>query len=132
MVTPRETFINNYRVLRNYDDSFSTDCPQKMWKIQKTCQVLFVLFLFVGLLFLTACRGTGVDQFKRLPRGATLIEKDEAEVRKALGEPNVISKTPENRVLWRYKPSWKVMPSDKDTLYVEFENGKVIRVFQIK
>ena len=104
-----------------------------MWKIQKTCQVLIVIFLLVGLLFLTACQGKGVERFKALPRGTTLVDRNEAEVRQALGEPNVISKTPENRILWTYRPSWKMVPRPgKDTLYVEFDNGKVIKVFQIK
>ena len=104
-----------------------------MWKIQKTCQVLVVFSLFVGLLTLCACsQGKGVERFKALPRGTTLIAKSEAEVRQALGEPSEVAKTPESRILWKYKPSWKVIPSPKDTLYVEFDNGKVMKVFQIK
>jgi len=104
-----------------------------LWKIQKTCQVLIVLFLLVGLFFLCGCsQGKGVERFKALPRGTTLIAKSEAEVRQSLGEPDVISKTPENRILWKYRPSWKIVPSPKDTLYVEFDNGKVTKVFQIK
>jgi hypothetical protein len=104
-----------------------------MWKIQKTCQVPIVLFLIVGLLFLAACQGKGVERFKKLPHGATLMEKNEAEVRQTLGEPDVISKTPENKILWTYRPSWSVVPRPgKDVLYVEFDNGKVVKVFQTK
>ena len=92
-----------------------------------------MLSFLLGLLTLCACsQGKGVERFKALPRGTTLIAKSEAEVRQALGEPNEIAKTPENRLLWKYKPSWKVIPSPKETLYVEFDNGKVIKVFQIK
>jgi hypothetical protein len=133
MITVPETFVTNFKWLCDDDDSFSTNYPQKMWKIQKACQVLIVLSLFVGLLTLCACsQGKGVERFKALPRGTTLVAKSEAEVRQALGEPNEIAKTTENRILWKYKPSWKVVPSPKDTLYVEFENGKVAKVFQIK
>ena len=134
LVTSREAFINNCKELRDRDDSFSTDCPQKMWKIQKTCQVLVVIFALISLLALSACsQGKGVERFKALPRGTTLMDKNEAEVRQALGEPDMISKTPENRILWTYRPSWKVVPRPgKDTLYLEFDNGKVIKVFQIK
>ena len=125
--------ISNFIKLRDGDDIFSTDSPQKLWKIQKACQVLFVLSLAVTLLLLTACsQGRGVERFKALPRGTTLVGKSEAEVKQAIGEPYVISMTPENRILWRYRPSWKVIPSPKDTLYVEFDNGKVIKAFQIK
>jgi hypothetical protein len=134
MVTPQKTFISNYNGLYDSDDSFSTDCPQKMWKIQKACQVLVVIFVLFSLLTLSACgQGKGVERFKALPRGTTLIEKNEAEVKQALGEPDMISKTLESRILWTYRPSWKVVPRPgKDTLYLEFDNGKVIKVFQIK
>jgi hypothetical protein len=105
-----------------------------MWKIQKACQVLVVIFSLISLLALGACsQGKGVERFKALPRGATLMDKNEAEVRQALGEPDVISKTLENKILWTYRPSWKVVPRPgKDTLYLEFDNGKVVKVFQIK
>ena len=62
----------------------------------------------------------------------TLVGKSEAEVREAIGEPDVISKTPQERLLWKYRPSWKMIPSPRDTLYVEFNEGKVSKVFQIK
>ncbi len=126
------TFISNSMKLRDSDDSFSTDCPQKMWKIQKTCQVLIVLFLLISLLSLASCQATGVERFRKLPRGTTLIDKSPAEVKQLLGEPSAMSKTPENRILWTYRPSWKVVPTPKDTLYVEFENEKAVKVFQIK
>ena len=125
--------VNHFKSLYGNCDTFSTDCPQKLWKIQKTCQVLIALSCIVGLLFLTGCgQGKGVERFKALPRGDTLVGKTEAEVRKTIGEPDIISKTPENKILWRYRPSWKVIPSPKDTLYVEFDNGKVTKAFQIK
>ena len=85
------------------------------------------------LLFLTGCgQGRGVEKYKALPRGTTLVGMNEEEVKKAIGEPYVISMTPENRILWKYRPSWKIIPSPKDTLYVEFDNGKVTKTFQIK
>jgi hypothetical protein len=125
--------INSFIGLQNRDDSFSTDSPQKLWKIQKACQAFIVLSLLVALLFVSACsQGKGVEKFKALPRGTTLIGKTETEVKQAIGEPYEISLTPENRILWKYRPSWKIIPSPKDTLYVEFDNGKVAKVFQIK
>jgi hypothetical protein len=56
----------------------------------------------------------------------------EEDVRKKLGEPTIVSLTTENRILWTYLPEWKLMPDNKDTVYVEFENGKVIRVVKAK
>ena len=125
--------INNFRELQDGDDRFSTDSPQKLWKIQKACHVLIVLLFLVSLLFPSACsQGRGVERFKALPRGTTLIGKSEAEVKQLIGEPYVVSMTTENKILWKYRPSWKIIPSPKDTLYVEFDNEKVSKVFQIK
>ena len=125
--------VNNFGELQNGDDSFSTDSPQKLWKIQKACHVLIVLLFLVSLLFPSACsQGRGVERFKALPRGTTLIGKSEAEVKQLIGEPYVVSMTTENKILWKYRPSWKIVPNPKDTLYVEFDNGKVSKVFQIK
>ncbi len=92
-----------------------------------------MLPLLLSLLFLSACsQGKGVERFKSLPRGTTLEGKTEAEVKSVIGEPDVISLTPENKFLWRYRPAWKIIPSPRDTLYVEFDNGKAIKVWQIK
>ncbi len=124
---------NSFKGFLGRYDIFSTACPQKLWKIQKTCQVLIALSCVVVLLFLTGCgQGKGVERYRALPRSTTLVGKTEAEVRKTIGEPDVISKTPENKILWKYRPSWKVIPSPKDTLYVEFDNEKVTKAFQIK
>jgi hypothetical protein len=57
---------------------------------------------------------------------------NEEDVRKKLGEPTIVSLTTENRILWTYLPEWKLMPDNKDTVYVEFENGKVIKVVKAK
>lgn len=53
-------------------------------------------------------------------------------VTKKLGEPTTVSKTPEGHILWVYEPSWKVIPNHKGTVYVEFEDNKVTKVFKIK
>ncbi len=128
-----DKFTLSYRDIRPSEDTFSTDSPQKMWKIQKACHVLVVVCFLLGLFFVGGCsQGKGVEKFKKLPRGTTLIGMNEAEVKKAIGEPDEISKTPEDKILWKYKPSWKLLPSPKDTLYVEFDNGKAYKAFQIK
>ncbi len=57
-----------------------------------------------------------------------MISMTETEVKKRLGEPDIVSKTPDNHIIWTYRPSWKIMPDNKDTIYVEFEDGKVIKV----
>jgi hypothetical protein len=122
-----------YSHLHDYGYTFSTNCQQKMWKIQKACHVPLVLLIVVSFFTLFACaQGKGVERFKALPAGTTLIGMSEEEVRQKIGAPDVVSKTPENKILWRYRPAWKVIPSPKDMLYVEFENGKVVKVFTIR
>jgi outer membrane protein assembly factor BamE (lipoprotein component of BamABCDE complex) len=59
-----------------------------------------------------------------------LIGKNGDEVRKQLGEPTSVAKTPDDHILWIYVPSWKIMPDDRGTLYVEFENEKVAKAFR--
>jgi hypothetical protein len=126
-------FVSNSIWLRGHDDGFSTNYQQKLWKIQKTCHALTLFFFFLSSLGLSACsQGKGVERFKTLPAGTTLIASSETEVRKILGEPDVVSKTIENRILWTYNPSWKIVPSPKDTLYVEFDGERVVKIFQVK
>jgi len=59
-----------------------------------------------------------------------LISMNEDEVRKKLGEPTIVSLMPDSRILWTYRPGWKLMPDNKDTVYVEFDDGKVTKVIK--
>ncbi|MCX7966054.1 MAG: hypothetical protein N2596_05470 [Syntrophorhabdaceae bacterium] len=61
-----------------------------------------------------------------------LLSMDEDQVRQKLGEPTVISRTTEGKIMWTYKPSWRIIPYNKDTVYIEFENGKVIRAYKVR
>lgn len=61
-----------------------------------------------------------------------LVGKGQDDVRKKLGDPTVVSKTPEDHILWVYIPTWRILPNDKGYLYVEYENGKVIKIFKKK
>jgi len=131
--TSGKLFISYFRGLRGSNDNFSTGCPQKMLKVQETCQGLIVLFLLTSLLPLSACSTSKAAQIVGTRGGeAVLMAKSEDEVKQAIGEPDVVSKTPENTVLWIYKPSWRIVPSPKDTVYVEFDKGKAVKVFKIK
>jgi len=59
-----------------------------------------------------------------------LIGQDQEAVKKKLGQPSDVSKTAEGDLLWVYRPPWKFLPDDKGTQYVEFRDGKVIKVFK--
>jgi hypothetical protein len=69
---------------------------------------------------------------KRIVSGpnAALISQGEDAVKAKLGVPTVISKTSEGHILWIYRPSLKIFPNDKGTLYVEFEDGKATKIFK--
>jgi len=121
--------------------NFYTGFPPKMWKSQrtafltKTCIILLCLFLLVSCSSLKKI--TGKDQKKDQASATPLLENslitmNEDDVRKKLGEPTIVSLTVENRILWTYVPAWKLMPDNKDTVYVEFENGKVVKVVKAK
>jgi outer membrane protein assembly factor BamE (lipoprotein component of BamABCDE complex) len=121
--------------------NFYTGFPPKMWKSQrtaflsKTCVVLLCLFLLVSCSSLKKTKGKEQtkDQISATPLlENSLISMNEEDVRKRLGEPTIVSLTIENRILWTYVPAWKLMPDNKDTVYVEFENGKVVKVVKAK
>ena len=61
-----------------------------------------------------------------------VIDMTEAEVKRKYGEPDIVSKTPDNRILWTYQPTWKLLPDNKGTIYVEFENGKVTKIIRAR
>jgi len=61
-----------------------------------------------------------------------VIDMTEAEVKKKFGEPDIVSKMPDNRILWTYQPTWKLLPDNKGTVYIEFENGKVVKIIRAR
>ena len=61
---------------------------------------------------------------------SSLIGQDQDEVKKKLGQPTDVSKTAEGNLLWVYRPPWTLLPTQKGTQYVEFKDGKVVKVFK--
>jgi len=68
----------------------------------------------------------------KLTPDTSVIDMTEAEVKKKFGEPDVVSKMPDNRILWTYYPAWKIMPDNKDTVYIEFVNGRVVKIIRAR
>jgi uncharacterized protein YpmB len=68
----------------------------------------------------------------KLVPDSNVIDMTEAEVKKKFGEPHIVSKMPDNRIIWTYQPTWKIMPDNKGTVYIEFENGKVIKIIRAR
>jgi outer membrane protein assembly factor BamE (lipoprotein component of BamABCDE complex) len=128
---------NNIKRMKTNFYNFYTGFPPKMWKsrgtafLSQTCIILLCLFLLVSCSYFK--KTTVKQQAPATPvLEKSLITMNEEDVRKKLGEPTIVSLTLENRILWTYIPAWKIMPDNKDTVYVEFENGKVIKVVKAK
>jgi hypothetical protein len=69
---------------------------------------------------------------KKLVPDSGVIDMTETEVKKKYGEPDIVSKMPDNRILWTYQPTWKLLPDNKGTIYIEFENGKVVKIIRAR
>ncbi len=102
-----------------------------MLKIARHARLIVLALCLIALL---GCAGQKAAQkTSASPVSETaLVANGPDEVRKSLGEPSTVSKTVDGHILWVYTPSWKLMPNLKGTVYVEFENDKVIRVFRLK
>jgi hypothetical protein len=129
-----KTIINNSN-LRESSYGNCTTFPQKMWKTCKSpvCSNIYALLLCI--LVLSSCSVFKPTKEAKLSHPALqngVISMTEDEVRKKVGEPDVVSKTADNNILWTYKPSWKLLPDNKDTIYVEFENGKVTKIIKAR
>lgn len=113
--------------------NFFTGFPQILWKTKRTFPVCRAIILVLIVLLVASC--SIFKSSKKEPRTTmenAMMSMTENEVRKRLGEPNIVSITPENKIIWTYRPSWKIMPDNKDTIYVEFENGKVVKIIKVR
>jgi hypothetical protein len=106
---------------------FFTSYPHKLWKMCFRRRILKALCISLCLAALVGCSGKAT----RTGPHPELISGTPEEVRKTLGQPTEVSRTPENRILWFYKPSWKLIPGNSGTVVVEFDNGRVAKVFKL-
>jgi hypothetical protein len=101
-------------------------------KIALSVALVAAVFCIAALVACSTSKGAKTMKPAAPASTDALISSGPDEVKKKLGDPSAISRTPEDHILWVYEPSWKIMPDDKGTLYVEFKDGKVIKVFKIK
>lgn len=122
----------NINMLRPISYHLFTTFPQKLWKTCKNplCLRTCIIIFCIAVLFSCSSSKSAIKQSPALENA--VISMSEDEVRKKLGEPDTVSKTPENNILWTYSPKWKIMPDNKDTIYVEFENGKVTKIVRAR
>ena len=120
--------------IRKLQDSlynFSTGFPQKMWKSLKSPSFSRICMILLSCFILISC--SSIKNMTGKPQPAvenSLISMTEDQVRKKLGEPTMVSLTPENKILWTYRPLWKLMPDNKGTVYLEFDQGIVTKVIK--
>jgi len=125
--------ISIFNMLLQNAYNFFTGFPQKMWKTNKSPLFQRICIIFLSLTLLSGCsyfRGTKKPDIK--DREDAIISMNEDQVRQRYGEPTMVSKTSSNTILWTYRPSWKIIPDNKGTMYIEFENGKVIKVLKVR
>lgn len=124
---------NKIKEMKVYFYNFYTCFPQILWKTGRTFLVYRTITLVLIVTLLASCTVFKSSKEKtQTPMENAMISMTEEEVRKRLGEPNIVSVTPENKIIWTYRPSWKIMPDNKDTVYVEFENGKVVKIIKVR
>lgn len=132
----KSMIVNNIKRIKTYFYNFCTGFPPKMWKSQRTSFLSQACIIFLCLFLLISCSSlkkmAGKEQTKTPMLENSLISMNEEEVRKKLGEPTMVSLSVEDHILWTYVPELKLMPDNKDTVYVEFEKGKVIKVIKAK
>ena len=124
---------NNTDMLETSSYNLSTAIPLKLWKTFKNPVYLNTCIILLSALLLFSCnpfKSKKPDQKSSAPLENAVISMTEAEVKKRFGEPDIVSKTPENNIIWTYRPQWKVMPDNKGTFLIEFENGKVIKIIK--
>jgi len=115
-------FSSPFDKLSKKTDFLSTTFQQKMWKT----------FLPIALsAFLIFSCATPSSKKIENPKEVK-IGMDEREVREILGEPTVISKTPDGTIIWAYRPSWKIIPDNRGTLLIEFKNGKATKIIRVR
>ncbi len=109
--------------------NLSTGFPQKLWKsfkspaFSRACIILLSCFVLISCSYMKNITGKPQPMIEN-----SLISMNEDQVRKKLGEPTMVSLTHDNKILWTYRPDWKIMPDNKNTVYVEFDHGTVTKV----
>jgi hypothetical protein len=108
--------------------NFCTSYTQKLWKSSGTVRILLTFLIITGLIASTGCTGWAQKQGKALKTVGIGSE----EVKKRIGEPDTVEKTADNSILWVYRPPYKLMPNHEGTVYLQFQEGKVVKAFSLK
>lgn len=94
----------------------------------KTVRILLAFLIVTGLLFTSGCTGWA----QKRERALKMVGSDSEQVKKLVGEPNIVTRNPENSVIWIYRPPYKLIPNEEGSVYLEFQDGKVAKAFSLK
>lgn len=122
----------NINKISNQVCELYTTYQHKMWKTIKSPLFLRTFLVLLCIMLFFSCSSSKTSKKDKHTLDNSVISMSEDEVRKRFGEPYMVSKTPENKIIWTYVPQWKILPDNKDTIYVEFEEGKVVKIIKAR
>jgi len=135
----REQRSNNHSEIKMLEKricGFCTCFPRKLLKtVTPGCFVILSTILVASFLVSSCTYVKKTTSWISKKEGAkdinnALLSKTEEETKKALGEPDIVSIMPDGTILWTYKPSWKLLPNNTETVYIEFQDGKVTKAIR--
>lgn len=91
-------------------------------------KILLAFLIVTGLVFASGCTGWAQKREQALK----MIGSTSDDVKKRIGEPNVVTKNPDDEIVWIYRPPYKLMPNQEGSVYLEFQDGKVVKAFSLK
>jgi hypothetical protein len=94
----------------------------------KTARTFMALLVVVGLIFSSGCTGWTQKRTQAL----RMVGSPSEEVKKHIGEPDVVAKNQDNVIIWIYRPPYKLMPNEEGNVYLEFQDGKVAKAFSLQ
>lgn len=93
-----------------------------------TTRVFLTLLIIAGLVFSSGCTGWAQKREQALK----MVGSNSDDVKKRIGEPNIVAKNPDDAIIWIYRPPFKLMPNQEGSVYLEFQDGRVVKAFSLK
>lgn len=115
-------------MLHNRPSGSSGNYGMTMWKGPGAVRVLLAFLIVTGLLFSSGCTGWAQKREQALK----MVGSTSEEVKKRIGQPNVVAKNPDEAIIWIYRPPYRLMPNQEGSVYLEFQDGKVVKAFSLK
>jgi|WetSurMetagenome_2_1015567.scaffolds.fasta_scaffold301998_1 hypothetical protein len=115
-------------MLTSHSYDLCKNWARKISRRPGTVKILLAFLIVTGLIFSSGCTGWA----QRREQALKMVGSGSEEVKKRIGEPSVITKKPDNSIVWIYRPPYKLMPNQEGSVYLEFLDGKVVKTFSLK